>query len=192
MLGVVVIGIIIAAAVLGLYWRVHGMVSPAVKAEAMDLSSRWTVLHFTERISEQRTVDPRRSSKFPLITSWVMLGENRCVYRLTFPPVYGVVGLATRDGDEVHVEVKIKPWIVISMILFGVFIGVAMIWGRIIDEGADAAAIMVYGACFTTLMLGAMAIAWVVMLLQWSTMFRAGCKEIIRFQWGASASDGDA
>ncbi len=191
MLEVVLVGIIIVVAILGLYWRVHGVISPAIKAEEVDLSNRWTVLHLTERISEQRTIDPRRSSKFPMITSWVMVDENRCVYRLTFPPVYGVVGLATRNGDEVHVEVKIKPWIVISIILFGVFIGVAMIWERIMEEGPDAAATMVYVGCFTTLILGTMVIAWVLMSLQWSHMFRAGCQEIIRFQWSTSVPDSD-
>lgn len=78
--------------------------------DGADWERRWSVLEFTERISEQPVVDPKRSSRFPMFTSWTMLDENRCVYSVNAQYMSGAIGMATRQGGEVRVEVRVKPW----------------------------------------------------------------------------------
>lgn len=158
--------------------------------DGVDWERRWSVLEFTERISEQPVVDPKRSSRFPVLTHWTMLDENRCVYSVNAQYMSGAIGMATREGDEVRVEVKVKPWRVLILVAFGIF-GAAVMLQPLLNY-PDAAKWVMLAACGLILAPLLVALCWLIMTLWWTRFFRFGCQEIIRFQWSASAPDGGA
>lgn len=157
--------------------------------DGTDWERRWSVVEFTERISEQPVVDPKRSSRFPMFASWTMLDENRCVYSVNTQYMSGATGMATREGDEVRVEVRVKPWRVLILIPFGVLVAALLL--QPIVSNSDAAQWVIVATCGLMLAPLLIAFSWLIMTIWWTRFFRIGCKEIIRFQWSASASDDD-
>ena len=180
-----IIGVVVVASLMKLLLGTNSR-----PPDGTDWEGRWSVVEFTERISEQPAVNPKYSSKVPVLASWTMLDESRCLYTVNMNYMDGAIAMASREGDEVRVEVRVKPWRVLILIPFGIFLAAVTLDALRIRS--DIAQLAVTAGCGLLLALPLMALGWLSMTVWWTRFFRLGCQEIIRFQWSASAPDGGA